>query len=59
MTGIEGFATRAVHNLAVLLDEAALIDRHRVRGDFATWSRRRIGENRMAGLVTLALEAKG
>lgn len=57
--GIEGFAARAVHNLAVLLDEAALIDRHRTRGDFASWSRRRIGENRMAGLVNLALEAKG
>lgn len=58
-TGIEGFAGRAVHNLSVLLDEAALIDRHLARGDFARWSPRRIAGNRMADLVAFALEAEG
>ncbi len=58
-TGVEGFSRRAVHNLATLLDEAALIDRHLGRGDFPAWSRRRIRGNRMAGLVALALEEMG
>jgi len=53
--GVEGFASRAVHNLAVLLDEAALIERHRARGDFAAWSLRRLAANRMVGLVAAAL----
>ena len=56
---MEGFARRAVHNLSALLDEAALIDRHLSRGDFPSWSRRRIRGNRMAGLVGLALEGAG
>jgi queuine/archaeosine tRNA-ribosyltransferase len=54
--GIDGFTNRAVHNLAVLLDEAALIERHQAAGDFADWSRRRLRGHRMAGLVELALE---
>jgi 7-cyano-7-deazaguanine tRNA-ribosyltransferase len=54
--GLPGFANRAVHNLTVLLDEAALIERHRAAGDFADWSRRRLRGHRMAGLVELALE---
>lgn len=57
--GIEGFARRAVHNLTTLLDEAALIDRHLSRGDFPDWSLRRVRDNRMAGLVALALGATG
>lgn len=55
-TGIEGFVARAVHNLAILLDEAALIDRHLAVGDFAAWSLKRIGTNALAGLVRLALD---
>lgn len=55
--GLEGFAHRAVHNLWTLLEEAALIDRHLARGDFAAWSARRVRGNRMADLVALALEA--
>jgi hypothetical protein len=58
-TGVEGFAARAVHNLAILLDEAALIDRHLAEGDFPRWSPRRIAGNRMADLVAFALEADG
>ena len=54
--GVHGFAQRAVHNLAMLLDEAALIERHRKAGDFPSWSRRRIRDNRMARLVELAFE---
>lgn len=57
-TGVEGFAARAVHNLAVLVDEAALIERHVARGDFPAWSARRVGGNRMADLVALALEGQ-
>lgn len=55
--GVEGFAARGVHNLTVLLDEAALIERHRARGDFAAWSLRRLAGNRMVDLVAAALEA--
>jgi 7-cyano-7-deazaguanine tRNA-ribosyltransferase len=58
-TGIEGFAARAVHNLTILLDEAALIDSHLAKGDFARWSPRRVAGNRMADLVTYALEVDG
>ena len=54
--GVEGFALRAVHNLAILLDEAALIDRHLDRGDFPGWSARRVRGNRMADLVKFALD---
>jgi 7-cyano-7-deazaguanine tRNA-ribosyltransferase len=54
--GVEGFAYRAVHNLWTLLEEAALIDRHLARGDFPAWSATRIRSNRMADLVSLALE---
>jgi len=54
--GVEGFAHRAVHNLWTLLEEAALINKHLERGDFATWSGRRVCGNRMADLVALALE---
>lgn len=54
--GVGGFAHRAVHNLWTLLEEASLIDRHRAKGDFPAWSARRIGGNRMADLVALALE---
>jgi len=57
--GVEGFSRRAVHNLVALLGEASLIDRHLARGDFPGWSRRRIGDNRMAGLVALAMDAAG
>jgi hypothetical protein len=53
--GIDGFTARATHNLAVLLDEAELISRHRVAGDFAAWSLRRIGQNALAALVRVAL----
>lgn len=56
---INGFANRAVHNLAVLVDEAVLIDRHLAAGDFAAWSRRRLRGHRMASLVELALEDDG
>lgn len=54
--GIDGFAARATHNLAVLLDEAELVNRHLAAGDFATWSLRRIGSHGMADLVRLALD---
>ncbi len=54
--GIEGFAARATHNLAVLLDEAELIRRHLDAGDFATWSPRRIHSNAMADMVRVALD---
>jgi hypothetical protein len=54
--GIEGFAVRATHNLAVLLDEADLIRRHLDAGDFARWSPQRIGTNALADLVRVALE---
>jgi 7-cyano-7-deazaguanine tRNA-ribosyltransferase len=54
--GVEGFAHRAVHNLWTLLEEAVLSDRHRLRGDFPAWSTQRVRDNRMANLVSLALE---
>lgn len=54
--GVEGFAHRGVHNLWTLLEESALINRHLARGDFPSWSTRRVRDNRMAGLVALALE---
>ena len=54
--GVEGFCHRAVHNLATVLDEAVLIDRHLAKKDFPSWSLRRIGDNRMASLVNLALD---
>ena len=56
--GVEGFAARGVHNLSVLLDEAALIERHRARGDLAAWSLRRLASNRMVGLVAAAFEVE-
>jgi 7-cyano-7-deazaguanine tRNA-ribosyltransferase len=56
-SGVDGFIHRAVHNLWAILEEAALIDRHLARGDFPSWSTRRIRENRMASLVALALES--
>lgn len=54
--GIEGFAARATHNLAILLHEAKLIQRHLNAGDFATWSPKRIGSNALADLVRVALD---
>src|SRR5262249_12147636 len=54
--GIEGFAARAIHNLAMLLHEADLIRRHLSAGDFARWSPKRIGSNALADLVRVALE---
>jgi tRNA-guanine family transglycosylase len=54
--GIEGFTARATHNLTMLLHEADLIRRHLAAGDFACWSPKRIGSNRMADLVRLALD---
>lgn len=54
--GIEGFAARATHNLAVLLDEAELIRRHLKAGDFASWSLKRIRSNAMAEMVRVALD---
>lgn len=53
--GVEGFAARGVHNLAILLDEAALIERHRAHGDSAAWSLKRLAGHRMIGLVAAAL----
>lgn len=53
---MRGFIHRAVHNLWVLLQEAALINRHLERGDFATWSLRRVCGNAMGKLVAYALE---
>jgi 7-cyano-7-deazaguanine tRNA-ribosyltransferase len=53
---IEGFAARATHNLAVLLHEGDLIRRHLSGGDFAIWSPKRIGSNRLAALVRVALD---
>ena len=38
------------------MGEADLINRHLAAGDFASWSPRRIGTNRMADLVRLALD---
>jgi 7-cyano-7-deazaguanine tRNA-ribosyltransferase len=55
-SGVEGFAHRAVHNLWILLEESALIDKHLAGGDFPAWSTRRVRSNRMAGLVALALD---
>jgi 7-cyano-7-deazaguanine tRNA-ribosyltransferase len=57
--GVEGFSLRAVHNLWIVLEEAALIDKHLAKGDFAAWSARRVRGNRMADLVALAREAEG
>jgi tRNA-guanine family transglycosylase len=54
--GIEGFIARATHNLAMLLHEAELIRRHVSAGDFASWSPKRIGSNRLAALVRVALD---
>jgi 7-cyano-7-deazaguanine tRNA-ribosyltransferase len=54
--GIEGFVARATHNLAMLLHEAELIRRHLSAGDFARWSPKRIGSNRLADLVRVALD---
>jgi hypothetical protein len=54
--GIEGFAARATHNLAMLVHEAELIRRHLSAGDFASWSPKRIGSNALADLVRVALE---
>jgi hypothetical protein len=56
--GVEAFAHRAVHNLWTLLEEAAFIERHLSRGDFPSWSARRVRGNRMADLVALALEGR-
>jgi hypothetical protein len=53
---LPGFVNRAVHNLYVLLAEASLINRHLRAGDFPEWSARRVRGNRMADLVTFALE---
>jgi hypothetical protein len=50
------FVNRAIHNLHVLLAEASLINRHLAAGDFSEWSTRRLRGNRMANLVTFALE---
>lgn len=54
--GIEGFAARATHNLAMLLHEADLIRRHLSAGDFPSWSPKRIGSNALADLVRVALK---
>jgi 7-cyano-7-deazaguanine tRNA-ribosyltransferase len=54
---MEGFVSRAVHNLTMLIEEAALINRHLAAGDFAAWSSRRVRGNAMADLVAHALEA--
>jgi 7-cyano-7-deazaguanine tRNA-ribosyltransferase len=53
---LTGFVNRAIHNLSMLLEEAALIKWHLKEGDFAAWSARRVRGNRMADLVAYALE---
>jgi hypothetical protein len=54
--GMEGFTARATHNLTMLLHEADLIRRHLAAGDFPSWSPKRIGANRLADLVRMALD---
>jgi tRNA-guanine family transglycosylase len=55
--GIHGFVCRAVHNLQVVVQEATLINKHLVHGDFASWSSHRLHGNSMAELIKFALEA--
>jgi hypothetical protein len=54
--GMEGFTARATHNLTMLLHEADLIRRHLRAGDCTIWSPKRIGSNRLADLVRMALD---
>lgn len=56
--GVAGFAARAGHNLAVLLAEAKLINRHLANGDFPKWTMRRVRGHYMAPLVACALEGR-
>jgi tRNA-guanine family transglycosylase len=55
-TQLTGFIKRAIHNLSMLLEETALINRHLEQGDFMAWSARRMRGNRMADLVAYALD---